>query len=238
MTIFAKIFATKPKGGDHMSELEKLDAEIAETRAKIDSADEAIEAAESAYEAALDADDEAEALAQLEAKAAAERLQKLHSDRLPMLLKRRPFVVRDAAEPDIRQACAEVQQLCDREAELVEEFHGLTRKLKTLNEQLSAHSMETNAALGQLINRIKAAGHPSHPEVRRVGRFVQDSETLFTIARWYHPWGSGSISAHQATSQRDAARLERERRAAGMDDENDERPLRRGIPNHLPVHFA
>lgn len=206
MTIFAKLFNLKPTGDDSMTELEKIDVEIAEARQKLESAETAIEAAESAYKAALTAGDDAEALSHLEAKAAAERLQKLHSDRLPLLLERRPFVARDAAEPEIRQACTEVQEMCDQEAKLIDRFHDLERDLKAMSQQVSDHGMATNAALGRLMDRIRAAGGPSHQGVRRAPRFTQDTDTLLTIARSYHPWPVGSIPEHKAPTPEEAAR--------------------------------
>lgn len=211
----------KTQETDAMNPLEKLNREIAETQGKIAQAEANVEAAQEAYNAALTADDEAAAMAQLEALDAAKRAARLHSDRLPILEARIPEATKVSAEPEIRARCIALQEKCDAEKELILKYHATVQELRAVNNKLSLLMQDVGNELRELQADMRAAGNPYHPAVERLA-FHQQSDALHELARWhFNGAGERGFTAHEHRTpeqwdqwHRDMERKQKENTAA------------------------
>lgn len=197
--------------------LQALEAEINATSEKIQEAAADVAAADAAYKAALNADNEAEALAQLERKEAAERRHTLHSDRLPLLEERRPEAVRRAAEPEIRQRCIELQEKCDHERGLIESYHRLAGELHSVALELLDVTHAVGAELANLKTDIKKAGGPYHPAVERT-HFAGMKEVIGRMMYYSY----NNISERGLTEHREYTPAELEARRARWEKQSRE----------------
>lgn len=232
----------KTQEDDAMSPLEKLNREIAEAQDKITQAEANVAAAEQAYNAALIADDEAAAMAQLEALDAAKRAARLHNDRLPVLEARIPEATKISAEPEIRARCIELQAKCDEEKELILKYHATVQELRAVNNELSMLMQDVGNELRTLQDDIRKAGNPYHPAVERL-TFHQQSDALHTLARWhFNGAGERGFTAHEYKTPeqreqwfRDLERKQKENTAARKKAEAEaaEREAREARGDHV-----